>query len=229
MRIWEQFPVVAARVREQHERVGLVSHHDCVHAYRVADVAHHVASIEWGDERTAHLAGLAGLCHNADRLIQVTMRFGHKPAPRQKISDFTEELLKGSVDKVAIMQVTEAVLMHDQKNSADDPHVLIALKDADRVVNLDMDVIMRAAQHHSELRTVDYLHFVSDPSATYHDPKSVLRDIAFCLDWVDNKSDVCVRTTRGMAMAMKRAAPLKAFFQTLEEQLTEEGAYPFPL
>lgn len=231
MRIWEQFPRVAMQVRQKHEEVGLIGHHDWVHAFRVGEVARQVALDEWEDDmgrqRFAHLAGLAGLCHNADRLLQKKLNLGRWDVRCERVEAFVASWLLG-VDEWEVETIVEAVLGHDGRNSAEDSQTLIALMDADRVVNLDIDLLMRSGQFYHDLPAVDYEYLLEDPTATYRDPKSVLRDIASALDWVDPNSPVCVRTRLGKKMAEERAKILRPLFDALKMQLTEEGIHPYP-
>ncbi|HYU64713.1 MAG TPA: hypothetical protein VEK36_00380, partial [Candidatus Paceibacterota bacterium] len=67
--MWELFPELARTVRKAHEDVGLISGgHDFHHALRVGQMAILVAWEE--SQRMAKLAGAAGLCHNADRILE---------------------------------------------------------------------------------------------------------------------------------------------------------------
>lgn len=229
VRIWERFPGVAQRVRQKHEEVGLYGHHDWIHAYRVGEVAYQVAEAEW-DGGIAAVAGLAGLLHNADRVMQKKMMVGRRDVPPSVVSALIKWWLEGAprVSGAVDYVVIDAVLKHDVKNSPEDSPVLVALMDADRVVNLDVDLFPRSGQYYHDLPVVDYKHLFDDPEATYRNPKSVLRDIAYSMDWADPASPVCVRTRLGKKMAEERVRHFRAFFDTLQAQLTEEGIHPYP-
>lgn len=228
MRIWEVFPYVGRLVREKHEQVGLFGHHNWVHAFRVGEVARQVALEEWGDERLSHLAGLVGYSHNADRLLQKELGLGRQAVPRESVVALVTSWLPGTLSEAEVAGCVEAVLKHDSKNSLADSSILVALMDADRVVNLDVDLFPRSGQYYHDLPVVDHCYFLDDPEATYRDPKSVLRDIAYALDWVNPESPVCVRTRLGRQMAEKRVKVFRTFFDALEVQLEEEGMRPFP-
>lgn len=229
MRIWELCPGIARNVAQKHEEVGLVGHHDWIHAFRVGEVAYQVARLEWNDNNVSSLAGIAGLCHNADRLLQKELGIGRREVPRELATALvTSWMLGRSFFQEEISIVVDAVLKHDGRNSSDDSRVLIALMDADRVVNLDVDLFPRSGQFYHDLPVVDYEHLLDDPEATYRNPKSVLRDIAYSLDWVDPTSPVCVRTRLGTKMAQERAQVFRIFFEALKAQLMEEGMHPYP-
>lgn len=242
-RIWELLPDLALVVRRQHEEVRLTGHHDWIHAFRVAEVAWLIAYDEWGDRNLGHLAGAAGFCHNDDRLLQKTMGAGRRDVPREAIRTLVEAQIAqeerpymyGSVDEPlfgylgpGVDVIVDAVLKHDGKNSPEDSKVLIALMDADRIVNLDIDLFSRSGQFYHDLPVVDYKNLLDDPEATYRNPKSVLRDIAYALDWADPKSDVCIRTRLGEKMAAERVWVFRTFFDALKAQLEEEGIRPYP-
>lgn len=224
-RIWELFPDVAARVRKTHEKVGLVGHHDCGHAYRVGDVAYEIAADEWNDRYIAMGAGLAGVSHNADHILQKEL--GCRDVPYDRVWGLVHGWIGASVGGAAY-EIIDAVRKHDGINSSEDSKILIALMDADRVVNLDVDLFIRSGQRFPNDPAVDYLNYLSDPEATYRKPKSVLRDIAYALDWVDPASAVCVRTRLGKKMAESRVKVFRTFFDALKVQLEEEGMYPYP-
>lgn len=230
MRIWEQFPEIAQQIRKKHDQVGLHGHHDFVHAFRVGEVARKVALDQWSDKRLADLAGLAGLCHNADRLLQ---KWSGRRAKRKSVDTLVTRWLQGTLDDDEVRAVVDAVVKHDGLNSSGDSRILIALMDGDRVVNLDVDLFIRSGQLHRDLPAVDYQHFLNDSEATYRNPKSVLRDIAYALEWVNPHSHVCVRTRLGQKMAEGRStvfrASLESFIKSLKASLKEEGIHPFTL
>ncbi|MDD4628695.1 MAG: hypothetical protein PHE68_04875 [Candidatus Peribacteraceae bacterium] len=194
----------------------------------MGEVAHQIASDEWGEDRLSFIAGIAGLCHNADRVIQKQLNVGRRDVPRESVVASVTAWLQ-DCRIVAAPTIVEIVLGHDGRNSPQDSKALIALMDADRVVNLDADLFIRSAQHYHDIVAVDYYHFLDDPSATYRDPKSVLRDIAYSLEWADPASPVCVRTRLGRKMAQERARVFRTFIEALQGQLTGEGVFPFTL
>ena len=234
MRIWELFPGIAANVRRSHEEVGLVGHHDWVHAFRVGEIARQLALDEWGrgDERLSYLAGIAGLVHNADKILERKAGIGRRLVEaNQVVSLIRATLCDGSKYDFSTeeeREIVEAVLKHDGRNSETDSRTLIALMDGDRVVNLDSDLYPRSGQHYAELPVVDYKHLISDPEATYRKPRTVFRDIAYSLDWVTEGSGVCVRTRLGKEMGERRSKLFRQVVDSLIEQLAEEGVYPYP-
>ncbi len=64
-KIWDVFPKLAVVVRDDHLKEGMTgSGHDFEHAARVGQYAFLVAGDGYKE-----LAGAAGLCHNADRIL----------------------------------------------------------------------------------------------------------------------------------------------------------------
>lgn len=225
--IWEVFPKVTQRIDQSHSRVGLHGHHDIAHAKRVGEVARMVAMDEWDDEHLSHLAGLAGLTHNSDRVLQKERGMGRRDVPAQDVQALIWEWLADAVPDSEKTGITDAVLRHDGLNSEDDSNIQIALQDADRIISLDADLMIRSGQYYHDLPAVDYVHFLGDPNASYRAPGTVLRDIAYSLDWIDPKSSVCIRTRLGKIMGESRARIFRTFFDALANQLTEEGL-PLP-
>lgn len=224
-RIWELFSKVFEAVRRSHEEVNLVGHHDWIHACRVAEVAYRIGMDEY-DDGVASLAGIAGLCHNADRILE---------KKRIVVSDesvcglLNEWLVSPSLNAGSKKLISNAVLGHNRRNSDDDSAVLIVLMDADRVVNLDVDLFLRSGQNYYNLPVVDYVHLWEDSDATYRDPRTVLKDISYSLEWADTDNKVVgVRTRLGKKMASERAAIFRIFFNALRDQLGDEGVYPYP-
>lgn len=224
-RIWEIFPESFKAIQKSHADCNLFGHHDIYHAARVGDMAYHIALETWKDDTQAKLAGMAGLCHNADRILETRVE---RPSEEDIIALIQAWLRASDLDQESCAAVIDAVLKHDQKNISDDSDILIALKDADRIINLDPDAIMRAAQFRHEFPTVDYTHFLSKPGATYHKPESVARDIAFLLDWVHPNSDVCIRTKVGLTLGRERSGFIQSYLDTLKERLENEGMFPAP-
>ena len=232
MRIWEVFPEIAEAVRRKHGEVGLFGHHDWYHAFRVGEVARQISLDEWSDERLSHLTGLAGLAHNADHIIyHVLGREKYKTSPdtNQKVLDLIGSWLSSSMLKPFEKEtVVDAVLNHQAKNMPGDSNVLIALKDADRVVNFDEDVIARSGQNYPNVPVVDYRYFLDNPDATFREPGSVMKDLANCFDWVNPKTLFCVRTRLGRKMAEERAVYLRDYLERVKSRLTEIGLCPYP-
>ncbi|OGJ62185.1 hypothetical protein A3C37_01705 [Candidatus Peribacteria bacterium RIFCSPHIGHO2_02_FULL_53_20] len=226
-RIWDLCPEIARRVEEEYAALAAdgkkINHHDFAHAKRVGEIARQVAKDEWGDEHIAKLAGIAGLVHNADRIIQAQKGIGRREVSRDEVIALVKKWIENNLEETDVLTVLDAVLGHDGRNSEEDSPVKIALQDGDRVVNLDADLFPRSGQYYSDLPVVDFKHFLNDPEATYRNPKTVLRDINYSLDWVKSESGVCVRTKLGMEMAQQRAKVFTLFFEVLKAQLAQEG------
>lgn len=225
--IWELCPEIARRVEDEYVALETdgkkIHHHDFAHAKRVGEIARQVARDEWSDDHIAKLAGIAGLVHNADRIIQAQKGIGRREVSRDEVAALVKKWIENDLEENDVRTVLDAVLGHDGKNFPEDSQVKIALQDGDRVVNLDVDLLPRSGQYYGDLPVVDYENFLGDPEATYRNPKTVLRDINYSLDWVKPESGVCVRTRLGMEMAQKRAQVFTFFFEVLKAQLAQEG------
>ncbi len=224
---WNQHKEPVLRVKEAHEKAGLVSHHDLIHAFRVGEMARMIALSEGQDEHTATLAAFAGLSHNADRILQKQKGIGRKQVDPQEIRALICSWIAHILGEEDSDTVTNAVLGHDGKNSAEDSPVLVALMDGDRVVNLDADLVIRSGQFFPNLPPVDYRQWLGDETANYRDPKTVLFDISLSLEWVDPQSPYCVRTQLGKTESERRAAFLRSFIETVRQQLESEGVFAF--
>ncbi len=226
MRIWDYWSAVAERVRQRHVSAGMEGGaHDFTHAKRVAEMARQAAEEEWGDARLAQLCGLAGLVHNADRILQAEMHLGrsaHVP------SDAVSAMVLGWIDSVVTVEefalIMDAVLKHNLKNGPDDSRVLIALQTGDKVVNTDPDVLIRCGQHHPDLPAVDWDYFpATRPGTSYKDPRSVIRNLQFALEWGNPTSGFNVRTALGIREIGKNISLMQMVFDQLQERLVRQG------
>lgn len=221
-KIWEVFPWLAAAVRADHFKEGMIgSGHDFEHAARVAQYAYLVAP----EDCKLH-AGAAGLCHNADRILQRRLGLGHRDVSEDKIRELVRYWLEaeGIIPQEVIFN---AVLNHGGKNDDSDSPVLVALMDADRIVNIEFDIVIRCAQHYSDLPPVDFRYLLEDPTADYRNPKSVFRDIYHSLEW-DTDPRFALRTPKAIEMGKSRFAALRFYIETLKKQIEESGLVPYP-
>ncbi len=230
--VWDVCPKVmqvADRVHTSHVEAGMETEgaHNFVHALTVAQYGHEVAMAEWGNPHTARKAAMGGLGHNADRLLQKTTNRERRDIPPDEVRKLALKWLKGILNASDIEQVLQAIVEHSGKNGKKDSKVKIALQDADRIANLSLDLVIRSGQHFHDKPPVDYMHFISNPAATYREPGSVLKDISYSLDWVNPKTDVCVRTKLGWELANQRAALLRFYVDAVEQQLLRDQATAF--
>lgn len=196
-------------VKDDHVKKEAVGKgHDFYHALRVADCARRIAPAKG----TATLAWIAGVVHNTDHL------FGKDSVP----TELRRYLSTTTLTQQAKGCIVQAVVNHSNRNSPEDSPVQICLMDADKVVCLEADVIIRAAQFMCHLPIYDP-RFVKkdDPDATYRNPKTIIRDLKGVLEWVDQ--DGWFRTRKALAMAKKRATLIRTFLRTLAQQLDESG------
>ena len=228
-KIWQILPRLTQRIYEDHAEAGMVgSHHDPEHAIRVAQMALEIG----GSGRVALRAGAAGLCHNADRILQHKLKLDlRQEVPKERIRQLIESELGAETSvftPVEIGFIIDAVLKHDGKNDPADSPELVVLMDADRLVNAEPDLIIRSAQLYNRLPPLDPLHFWSDPDATFRDPKSVLYDIMQTVAWLTPGTPFYVRLPKAREIAGKR----KKFFDDFGEQLIacrrETGFHPYP-
>ncbi len=226
---WEIYPALTDAVKQAHSRFGLTgSGHDFDHALRVAQIALEISD----DTHAGNLAAAAGLCHNADRMFQLKSGIHKKAIGQQEIDALVGSWLrmepKLSAQDRAI--VVEAVLRHEQLNDEGglDGPVLVALKDADRLVNLELDVVIRAGQFQPHLPAVDATHLLENPQATFFVPGSVLRNIAYCLLWPRPDGPEAIRLPRARKIAKTKAKLLQRYLDDVLRQRKEAGLVPYP-
>ncbi len=228
MNIWQMFPKLTERVWRDHTEEGMLDgHHDPEHAVRVGQMALEIAE----GPAVGRLAGAAGLVHNADRILQKKLGIGRRDAPRVAVANLVMEQLRaesGVFGPADVAAIVDAVLKHDGKNNNDGNPVLVALQDADRLVNSEPDLLLRAGQFYHDLPAVDPVHLDRDPAATYRDPRSVLRDVAEVIDWLTPGTPVYVRLPKARELARERRKFLRYFIGELVAIRGQTGFYPYP-
>lgn len=205
-KVWEVFPRLVSQVREDHIRNGACGRgHDILHAFAVA----HYAVIIAEDERTGLLAMLGGLLHNTDRVYSDEAVF------RRKTAEYLEHPDLCFISRAEKVLVFEAVLAHSELNDPDDNRVCVALKDADRLTGAGATVLVRAGQFFHAMPIADQRHIdISDPEATFKDPKSVLRNLEFLLEW-----EGMLRLPKAKAIAMPRFALLRLCIEDIKNEV----------
>ncbi len=217
----DRFPEVFALVGKDHK--DMQEGHDMHHVMRVAHFGRVIYRAEWqDDERGTRLAQLACLCHNADRVLEI--RLGKDNVTSQAIEALVRQWLQPSDtagDEKRI--IVNAVLVHNGKNDSNHhSKVAMALRDADRVVNLELDLVIRSGQRFFNKPPVDYDIFFRQPP-NFRNPQTVMEDLALSLEWVDPTNPFCVQTDTGMKLALERAKTLQWYFDTLKAQLKVYG------
>ena len=232
LKIWELYPDLAKAVKEAHDEVGLNNGgHDFDHALRVAQMALTVAFEK--DSELAKLAGIAGLLHNNDRILERELQLKSENVsrvPDEEVVQMTFEMLNPlglSFAKASL--IVQAVVHHGSKPNADDDHlVTIALADADRLINMEPDVIIRIAQYHPNIPALDPVCIEATPGANYRDPKTVAWDIANCISWAAEAGPYILRLPLSRKLGRERAEYLRTFLDTLKRQRVELGLMPYP-
>ena len=228
MRIHQRYPHLVAAVKQTHMENGNDFHaHDFLHAMRVGWMAERIAE----DPEVGRLAAVAGLCHNADRILQKMNGFG----PSEKIGhpaiiEMCRDWLNtesGAFSEVEIAIILNAVLNHGDINRNEDSPVMVTLKDSDRLVNMSGDWILRATQYATAakpgLPVVDPFYLLDTPGQTLRNPGSILSSLPLTVeDWVAESGRVCIRLPKARVIAMKRVAFVRTFVATALEHLADE-------
>ena len=236
IKIWEAYPKLTKVVLQDHRKLNMnATGHNFDHTLQVGQIAAFIAENEY----IAKLAGAAGLCHNADRLLQRQLSIGKevdseghataKVVPREQtivlVMGWLEESGEFSGDEPD--RILKAVLQHSGPNLDDGDDVLIALQDADRIVCSMADAVMGAAQFWSKLPTIDPKWLASDPTAhSYKNPKSVLKNLECRRDWIDPSSKVCVRLPKAWKLMERRVAFMEYYIGEIKGQRAEVGLWP---
>ncbi|OGN07917.1 MAG: hypothetical protein A3C61_03325 [Candidatus Yanofskybacteria bacterium RIFCSPHIGHO2_02_FULL_39_10] len=232
-KIWELYPDLARAVKRAHGEVGLNNGgHDFDHALRVAQMAIVVAYEH--DKQMVVFAGVAGLLHNNDRILERMLKLRSENVssiPDIEVVALTARFLSENtgITVVESKPIIDAVINHGSKPNALGDHIItIALADADRLINMEPDVIIRAGQHHADIPALDPVYIEETPGANYRDPKTVIWDVANCITWASDAGPYILRLPLSRKLGQERAAYLREFVDTLRRQRKDLGLVPYP-
>lgn len=228
--IWRIYPKLTEVVRLDHHVYRMVATgHDFDHTLQVAQFTLFIAENEY----VGRLAGAAGLCHNADRLLQKELGgVGKRDVPENRVVEMVTGWLgaSGEFNKDQSAKIMKAVLRHSEPNIDDGDDVLVALQDADRIVCSMADVVMCAAQFRRELPAIHPKWLTVDPADTtahsHRNPKSVLHNMECWYDWIDPASGVCVRLPKAKVLVERNVNFLRAYVAEIKAQRAEIGLWP---
>ncbi|MDP2598711.1 MAG: hypothetical protein Q8P49_02685 [Candidatus Liptonbacteria bacterium] len=247
-RAWELYPALTKAVKRTHDEAaewlgGPMFHcHDFDHTLRVANYAMVIAP----DEKTGKMAAIAGLCHNADRILQKKLKVGpFGKVPREDIEKMVRGWLTVEFDTPKMREgdpyrprfdtteegraIIDAVLNHGNKNGKGDSAVLITLMDANRLVNIEADVLVRDGQYFGDtLRVVDPVHLDKDPNASFRNLGSILRNSVEKFDWEMEGGFVGIRLPKARELMKSRFIFLRLWIETVRAQREEAGLFPYP-
>lgn len=227
MGIFELFPHLSRAVWKTHEQAHMTgTGHDFDHALRVGQVAFMISETE----EMGRLAGAAGLCHNADRILQKMRGLDHRTdVPQEEAVEMVRAwLMVEPFSRSDQELIIDAFLHHSGLNRPDSSPVLVALQDADRIVCSDAETIMTAAQFRPDIPAVDPILFLSDPKAKFGDPRSVLWDIHWRFRWLDPTSPSTVRLPKAKKMMQERLEFITLFIGMIRQQRAAVGLVPYP-
>ena len=239
LKIWEVFPKLFALVLASHRTFKMEgTGHPFDHTLQVAQVAAFIAE----DADVARLAGAAGLCHNADRLLQQQRKTSKADSESHVratmiLKEDTTTLIMNWLDCCGEFTASEkerivgAVLLHSGPNVEGCDPVLDALQDGDRVVCSMPDTIMYAAQFWP-LPPVDpqWLDTNPDPKVTsYGNPESVLRNLRCREEWLDEKSKFFVRLPKAKELMMGYVAFINGYIERIKTERVKIGLWPYPV
>ncbi len=165
------------------------------------------------DARTAELAFCAGLLHSVDRIVEKGAYV------RDIVAAHLEYLPSGYFTREELDDIFESVMRHREPRD-DDSLVQCVLMDADRLANIMLSVVIRAAQLYAEVPAMEfgYLAGRRNPRTTWDEPCSALDGVRVCYEMLHP-----MRTPRGRDLANRYAAQLAVFVAGVEKQYADLG------
>lgn len=230
MHFLQRYATLLGRIEKTHiENGGEFYCHDFDHVIRVALTALTIAE----DEKVGQLAALAGLCHNADRILQkMRTSDAHSRIPHELVANLVHAWLMAEpeISQKGRVNIVYAVLFHGEPNQPNDTPVLIALKDADRVVNTELDVVMRHAQYYPDLPRLHPNHLLDIPGDGFRTPKSVLGNLLITRrEWMEEDGVASIRLPKARELMKSRLAKLEQYAKDVLAQREESGLVPYPV
>lgn len=195
------------------------SHLESKHPHRGHGLDHDVAVAQMAaiiapDERTAEKAWVAGICHSADRVVGRDDK-EFEILVRQYLSCLPDGYFESSEAE----EILVAALKHSERNKDDDSLTLQVLKDADRLVNLQLLIVIRCGQFYPEIPSIELEHIGRmNPQSTFKYPCNSLDDLRNCFDWVD-----WLRIPEAKKRGGKLATSLCNYIREAEEPFYEMG------
>jgi hypothetical protein len=194
--------------------------HGLDHDVTVAMLAVRIAP----DERTADKAFCAALLHSTDR------QFGRWSTHEEKeqIARATADAMVQHLEKLPDeffsdeedAEIFQAAFRHAELNQDDQSTTQHVLMDADRLANLQMAVILRAAQHqhHRPALELKWLGSVN-PASTYREPCSAMDD----LWWNLHEYLPQMRMPKAIELAGVYASRIRAYMDAVKADYDELG------
>jgi HD superfamily phosphodiesterase len=208
-------------VRDGHEAAHVKNGaHGLDHDVTVAMLAVQIAP----DERTADKAWCAAMLHSIDR------QFGRWSTPEEKAAidrqfaetmrTYLKELPEAFFSQEEVEEIFEAARRHSELNQQDQSLTQMVLMDADRLANLQMAVVLRAAahQHHRPALELQYLGSVN-PKSTYREPLSALDD----LWWNLHEYLPQMRIPQAVALSKAYALRIRQFMDAVKSDYDDLG------
>lgn len=215
MRSFEEYRAVFSGLYQSVKK----SHAESTHPHRGHGLDHDAAVAQMGaiisqDNRTADKVWVAGMCHSADRVVGRDDK-EFETLARQHLSCLPD----GYFERSEVEEVLVATLKHGEKNKDDDSLTLQNLKDSDRLINLQLLVVIRCGQFYPEIPPIELEHIGRmNPNSTFKYPCNSLDDLRNCFDWVD-----WLRNPEAKRRGEKLAASLRRYIEEAEEPFYEMG------
>lgn len=194
--------------------------HGLDHDVTVAMLGVSIAS----DQRTADMVWIAAMLHSIDRQFGRWNSQAEKAAIDSKIDDLRNSLVRLLPEDYfkpsELILICEAAKRHSEMNQDDQSLIQIVLMDADRLANLMMSVVIRAAQHqaHRPALELQYLDGMN-PDSTYNEPMSALDDLRWCVkDYLPQ-----MRIPAAKQLAETYAKRLEAFMVEIRDDYMDLG------
>ena len=139
--------------------------------------------------------------------------------------DFVKNLWKylnyvmGDFTITEINEIFVAARDHGGKNSDEDSELTVLLKDADRLANIMLGIVIRSGQFTPNIPAMELEYLKTpNPASTYREPTSVIEDLRGCFELED-----WIRTPKAKEIAAPLFAELRHYTNTLASQYEALG------
>ena len=187
-------------------------HETSPHQHRGHGLDHDVAVAQMAaliapTPRIADSGWVAALIHSTDRLVEANEY-------AIQLRKYLDLLPANFFSDKEIEDVYLAVFEHDEKSPTHRCPTQEVLQDADKLINMQATVFIRAGQFRFDIPTVELAHLEKiNPASTYHAPKSVMDGLKI----MTSEYPELIYTQKGKELASRYVERLRDYEQQILE------------
>lgn len=194
----KKYAALYAAVKDTHEASAYRHRgHGLDHDVAVAQMAVFIAPTT----QLADKGWIAGLIHSTDRLVEASEY-------TKRLRSLLALLPIHAFSAEEVEEIYIAIFEHDQKSPTHRSPTQEILQDADKLVNMQATLVIRAGQFHANIPTIELSYLKElNPASTYSRPRSVLDNIRI----IALEYPSLIHTEKGKELASRYAQRLREY------------------